>query len=52
MTIKTGLQHDELTLLYDLQAINGLGESVMKRAYFTLENDDYGKDMKITDITY
>lgn len=52
MTIKTGLQHDELTLLYDLQAINGLGESVMKRAYFTLENDDYGKNMKITDITY
>ncbi|CAM4470299.1 zinc ribbon domain-containing protein [Paenibacillus typhae] len=52
MTIKTGMQHDELTLLYDLQAINGIGENVMKRVYFTLENDDYGKDMKITKVTY
>lgn len=52
MTIKTGLQHDKLMLLYDLQAVNGLGESVMKRTYFTLENDDYGKNMEITEINY
>jgi hypothetical protein len=52
MTIKTGLQHDKLTLLFDLQAINELGGSVMKRVYFTLENNDYGENMKITEINY
>ncbi|OMD80417.1 MULTISPECIES: zinc ribbon domain-containing protein [Paenibacillus] len=52
MTIKTGSQHDKLMLLYDLQAINGAGESVLKRVYFTLENNDYGENMEITETVY
>jgi uncharacterized membrane protein YvbJ len=50
--IKTGELYDELTLLYDLEVTNKLGQKIYKKVYFIVNNDNAEDKFEITSILY